>query len=77
MGDFPAFRGHELLAPGGFEDGSAALDGVGHRGGGEFQELLVNQALIASLDADDVDVVEAGRARDGADGGVHSGRVAA
>ena len=74
--DLPALRGHEILAAGGLEDGAAALDGVGHRGGGEFQELLVDQALIASLDADDIDVVEAGGARDGADGGVHSGRVA-
>ena len=68
VGDLPALRGHEILAAGGLEDGAAALDGVGHRGGGEFQELLVDQALIASLDADDIDVVEAGGARDGADG---------
>ena len=35
----------------GLEDGAAALDGVGHRGGGELQELLVNQALMRATTA--------------------------
>ena len=75
VGYLSAFRRHKGTAAGGFEDGSAALDGVGYAGGCEFHELFFNESLVTSHDAHHVEIVETGRAGDGTDGSVHSRSV--
>ena len=67
----------ELIAPGGFKDGSAPLDGVAHRFGGKFLDVPVDESFIAPVDAVDLPSLEDCRTGDGADRRVHSGRVAA
>ncbi len=75
IGLLAAFLGHERLGTGGLEDGAAALDGVGDGRGGELDELLVNQSLVAAHDADHIDIVVTGGAGDGTDGRVHAGCI--
>ena len=67
----------ELKASGRAEDGAAALDDIGHVHGLHLEDLLVEQALVASHDALDLDSVGQCFTHHRTDGGIHSGSVSA
>ena len=75
IGSLPSLRLHESLASGGLEDGASPLDCVGDRRGGEFFELLIDQALITSVHPDNLHVIEYGRSGDGPYACVHPRRI--
>ena len=64
-------RGAELVAAGGLEDGTAALDGVADAGAGELLDVAHDQTLPAAVDAEHAPAFVDGGAGDGADGGIH------
>ena len=76
VGALAAFGSLEFLATGGFEDCSAALDDVGDILRGELFYFIVDEAFIAAVDAENLEVGEDCRTRHGADSGVHTRGVA-
>ena len=73
----PAFRRVELLAAEGAEEDAAALDDVADVVAVQDDELTVDEADVAVLDAQRLQAAMGAGADDGADAGVHAGRVAA
>src|SRR5690606_4748266 len=67
----------EPLAAGGAQDSAAALDDVGDAARAQLDDVVVDQALVATVDARDSDAVMDGGAHHSSDGGVHARRVAA
>ena len=69
--------GAELLAAGGIQDGAAPVDDAADAGAVHLHEVAVDEALPAAADAHHLDAPAQGAAHHGADGGVHTRRVAA
>src|SRR5690606_4217199 len=72
----PARRVEELLGARRAEDRAAALDDVRDVPGVQLDDVVLDEALVPAVDARDAGAVVDRRADDGADGGVHAGRVA-
>ena len=72
-----ALLGAELLAAGGVQHGTAPVDDTADAGAVHLHEVAVDEALPAPADAHHLDAPAQGAAHHGADGGVHTRRVAA
>src|SRR5690606_279090 len=73
----PAFRLEEGITAGRAEDGASALDDVGDAAWSQLDDVVVDQALIAAVDAGHAQTVVDGGANDGTDARVHARCVAA
>ncbi len=76
VGELATFGGLEFLASGRLQNRSAAVYDVRDVLGLEFLDFIGDEAAVAAVDSFDFESAVDGRARDGADCGVHSGGVA-
>jgi len=72
-----AFFVVKSFAAGGLEDGAAFFEDAAEGAGVEFDVVFIEDALVAVVESEDADVLAMGGFGGGADGGVHSGRIAA
>ena len=74
-GDASAFGFIEVLASCGAQHCAAEVDDSADRVGREWDDIIVDESLESVSNADAINVVVVASAHDGANGGVHAGRI--
>ena len=74
-GELASLGSLKLVTARGLQNRAASVDDVRDVLGFEFDDFVGDEAFVASVDAFDFQAVENGRTGDGADCGVHAGRV--